>query len=247
MDLKGKKIVVTGGAVRVGAALVQAFAAKGACVAIHCHRSLEAAGILLEKIGGEKAGHSVVQMDLSDPAEVALRGRELLEGASLLINNASVYIRRKFMEEDFAESNLQWTVNFHTPVYLMRLFADLSPAGSVVINMLDQGICRSDEESFSYALSKKALADATRSAALQLAPRIRVNGIAPGPVLPPVGLENSKMEKTLRYVPMQKAVALSDLCAGAVFLAENESVTGEILFMDCGQSLCPREPRIVRV
>lgn len=243
MDLKGKKVVVTGGAVRVGAALVQAFAAKGARLVIHCRHSLEEGKVLLEKIGGKKAGHTLMQMDLADPETVALRGKELLAGSDILINNASSYIRKKMEEEETAEGLLQWQVNFHTPVLLMQLFAQQARPGSVVINMLDQGICRSDENSFSYALSKKALAEATGSAALQLAPRIRVNGIAPGPVLPPVGLEHSRMEKTLQYVPLQKPVGLSDLTAGAIFLAENESVTGEILFIDCGQSLCPLSPR----
>lgn len=242
MDLKGKKVVVTGGAVRVGAALVQAFSAKGAFLVIHCRHSLAEGKRLLEKIGGEKKGHRLVQMDLSDPEEVTARGGELLAGADLLINNASTYVRRRMEEEAPAESFLQWNVNFHAPVLLMQMFARQAQEGSAVINMLDQGICRSDENSFSYALSKKALAEATRSAALQLAPRIRVNGIAPGPVLPPVGLEHSRMEKTLQFVPLQKPVSLSDLTSGAIFLAENESLTGEILFMDCGQSLCPLSP-----
>lgn len=243
MDLNGKKVVITGGAVRVGEALVQAFAAKGARIVIHCLNSVEPGRDLLEKIGGTEQGHSLFRLDLSDLSETARKGESMLEGADLLINNASLYIRRKFPEEDPQESSMQWAVNFHAPVLLMKLFARQAAKGSAIINMLDQGICRSDENSFSYALSKKALSDATQSAALQLAPYIRVNGIAPGPVLPPVGLENSRMEKTLLHVPLQRPVKLSDLTAGALFLAENESVTGTVLFIDCGQSLCQQTAR----
>ena len=134
--------------------------------------------------------------------------------------------------------NGQLAVNFSAPVRLMQYFAEYAGRPGCIINLLDQAICRPDENSFSYALSKKALAEATRAAALQLAPEIRVNGLAPGPVLPPAEMPESRMEKTLRSIPLRRPVALQDLCKGAVFLAENESMTGSVLFIDCGQSLC---------
>ncbi len=237
MNLSGKKVSVTGGARRIGNALVRAFAAKGARVAIHFNRSEKDALSLLEEIGGTRAGHALFQFDLTDPAALRHSAEDFLQGASVLLNNASVFIRRKIGEETFGESEKQFAINFAAPVELMKLFAESCGESPVVVNMLDQGICRPDSASFSYALSKKALAEATRAAALQLAPRIRVNGIAPGPVLPPPGLPHSTMEKTLRSVPLGKPVSLEDLCAGAVFLAENESVTGTILYIDGGQSL----------
>ncbi len=237
MNLSGKKVAVTGGARRVGNALVRAFAAKGARIALHFNRSGEEAAALLEELGGTRAGHSLFQCDLANPAALRETATEFLKDASVLINNASVFVRRKLEEENFEESAEQFAVNFAAPVELMRLFAGCCGESPVIINMLDQGICRPDSVSFSYALSKKALAEATRAAALQLAPRIRVNGIAPGPVLPPPGLPHSTMEKTLRSVPLGKPVSLDDLCAGAVFLAENESMTGAVLYIDGGQSL----------
>ncbi len=237
MNLSGKKVAVTGGARRVGNALVRAFAAKGARIALHFNHSEKEAAALLEELGGTRAGHFLFQCDLADPVTLRETATEFLKDASVLINNASVFIRRKIEEENFKESAEQFAVNFAAPVELMRLFAGCCGENPVIINMLDQGICRPDSASFSYALSKKALAEATRAAALQLAPRIRVNGIAPGPVLPPPELPHSTMEKTLRSVPLGKPVSLDDLCAGAVFLAENESMTGTILYIDGGQSL----------
>lgn len=243
MDLQGKTVVVTGGAKRVGRAIVQRFAEEGARIRIHCRNSIREAEELLESIGGRTAGHDIAVFDLADPCQLEEKAPELLRGASVLVNNASVFVRRTIPEESPADALNQWNVNCMVPIRLMQIFASVN-SGGVIINMLDQGICRPDEFSFSYALSKKALADATRSAALQLAPRIRVNGIAPGPVLPPVEMPASRMEKTLRRIPLKRPVKLDDLCSGVVFLAQNESMTGSILFMDCGQSLCqdPRDP-----
>lgn len=242
MDLRGKKVLVTGGGRRVGRELVRAFAAKGARMVIHCHRSAEDARELLAEIGGTDAGHDLFQCDLTDLARLEKTAPQYLSGCSLLINNASVFLRRKLTEEDPDAGQMQMTVNYTAPVLLMRLFARYGERPGAIINFLDQAVCRPDENSFSYGISKKALADATRAAALQLAPEIRVNGIAPGPVLPPPDLPLSRMEKTLRSVPLQRPVNLHDLCSGAVFLAENESVAGTVLFIDCGQSLC-QNPR----
>ncbi len=237
MDLKGKNVVVTGGGRRVGSELVRAFAARGAHLVIHCRNSLTEARALLDEIGGETAGHRLAVCDLTDMERLESAARIMLTDADVLINNASTFRRRKILEETPAEMDEQMAVNFTAPVRLMQYFARYGHRPGVIINLLDQAICRPDEHSFSYALSKKALAEATRAAALQLAPEIRVNGLAPGPMLPPAELPESRMEKTLRTVPLGRPVALADLCAGAVFLAENESMTGSILFMDCGQSL----------
>ena len=238
MDLQGKKVVITGSGRRVGRELAKAFAAKGARRAVHCHRSVREAETLLEEIGGTAAGHELFCFDLTDSEKLESAAPALFADASVLINNASIYVRRTLAEETLSGMAEQMNVNCTAPVLLMQYFARFGNRPGAVINLLDQGICRPDQFSFSYGLSKKTLADATRAAALQLAPEIRVNGLAPGPVLPPADLPGSRMEKTLRSVPLRRSVGLADLCAGAVFLAENDSVTGTVLFIDCGQSLC---------
>lgn len=240
MEIKGKKVLVTGGAVRAGAVLCRYFAAAGAKVVIHFNTSRDAALKLLAEIGGEPAGHSVVQCDLSDISA----GKAMINALApldILVNNASVFERRNISEETYEEGLRQFKVNFFAPVELMKSFAagvrSAGIAEAVVINILDQGILKNDDSSFSYSISKKALAEATLNAALNFAPLIRVNAIAPGPMLPPPGLEHFKMEKTLKAVPLGRAVSLDDFASACLFLVTNSSVTGEIFYIDCGQSL----------
>ena len=119
----------------------------------------------------------------------------------------------------------------------MKFFAERAKAGSVIVNILDQGIAGTDKNTFSYALSKKALAEATKSAALSYAPAIRVNAVAPGPMIPPPDLPFSKMEKSIQSIPLQKAVAVEDVVSACLFVAGNASMTGAIVYVDGGLSL----------
>ena len=236
MIIPGLRVFITGGALRVGAAIARAFAGRGAKQTLHCNRSKQEASQLIGEFGGPEAGHRVVSCDLADP-DSPEQLSALLREADVLINNASTYIRHTLAEESRAEADRQFAVNYSAPVELMKRFARERVRPGVIVNLLDQGIRHPDAFSFSYAISKKALAAATEAAALQLAPLIRVNGIAPGPVLPPVELPHSRMEKTLKTVPLGRAVALDDLCSACLFLVENDSVTGEILYIDGGQCL----------
>lgn len=240
MDIKGKRVLITGGAVRAGAALCKAFSAAGAKVVIHFNSSRDAALKLLQELGGESAGHSAVQCDLSD-IHAARKMISTLPALDILINNASVFERKNISVESYEEGMRQFAVNFFAPVEMMKEFAvcaaEKKLSETVIINVLDQAISSNDTASFSYSISKKALSEATLNAALNFAPKVRVNAVAPGPMLPPPGLENLKMEKTLKTVPLDKPVSLEDFASACVFLAANSSLTGEILYVDCGQSL----------
>ena len=158
MDLRGKKIVITGGARRVGRELVRTFAAKGARIAIHYRNSETEAHNLLEEIGGTAAGHELYECDLADLDRLEAVVPDMMADASVLINNASVYIQQTLTEEGRADMISQLTTNFLAPVLLMQAFARFGQRPGAVVNLLDQAICRPDERSFSYGLSKKALA-----------------------------------------------------------------------------------------
>jgi NAD(P)-dependent dehydrogenase (short-subunit alcohol dehydrogenase family) len=233
MDIKGKNLLVTGGAKRIGAAFCKAFAGNGATVAIHCNSSRADAEELLKEL--PPGNHKIICQDLYDPA-AAEKIFSQAGQVDILINNASVFLLYPDGETD-EQFNYQYRVNFLAPFDLMNKFRIQNLQAGCILNILDQRINKKDTSGGSYFLSKKALADATVASALRWAPSIRVNGIAPGPVLPPVGLEESKMEKTLKEVPLGKPVAMDDMTGSALFLARNESITGQILYVDCGQSL----------
>lgn len=227
--LNGKRVLITGGAIRVGAVIAKAFADAGAQVVIHCCRHAEEAA----QLPAEK----ILCCDLTEPGAP----EKLIADAGpldILVNNASAYVRTPFLDESDEDVRKMLDINFLAPLSLMKAFARAySGRDGVIINLLDQAVSGHAPDAFGYLVSKKALADATESAALALAPRIRVNGIAPGPVLPPPGLEHLKMESTLKRVPLQRSVPPEDIAQTALFLATCSSITGAILYADGGQHL----------
>jgi len=239
MEIAGKTVLITGGAVRIGQALSQAFAAAGARVIVHCNRSREAAFALTAALPAVSHGsHQVVSADFALPDAATAFFAGLPGPIDILVNNASVFIRRAFDTETPADAALQMRINCTVPVELMRLFAaQPGLTEGAIINFLDQQIVRYPVDAGSYLLSKQALADATLLAARRLAPKIRVNGIAPGPVLPPVGHNGPGFQKVLADVPLGRPVALDDICQSCLFLIRTPSITGQILFVDGGQHL----------
>ena len=232
MDLNGKHAVVTGGAVRVGASLVRALAEAGARVTVHCRTSRREAELLISELPG--AGHRVACADFASGEGGAAELWEQLDApVDVLVNNASCY-RLPAGEEKLYDS-----VNYRAPSELMRRFAAQEISCGAVVNLLDQAVLSSAPgEEEKYLESRRRLADATREYARRFAAKnLRFNAVAPGPVLPPRGLENSKMEKTLKRVPLGRPVAVDDLVEAVLFLIRNDSVTGAILPVDCGMSL----------
>ncbi len=236
MDISKKTVLVTGGAVRIGKAITKAFAAAGARLLIHYDESEKEAGILLDEIGRVSTGHRAVECDFSliETLDAFWDG---LGNVDVLINNASIFKPEPVFEESMADFERQFMINFHAPAKLMELFAAQKPAERCVINLLDQRISRRPEKPGSYWLSKKALAEYTRGAALRMAPRVRVNGVAPGAVLPPRGMEQSHMKKEISLMPLKKAPCPEDVADACLFLAGSNSITGQIIFVDSGQNL----------
>ena len=220
--LQGKRVLVTGGAIRVGAVLVRAFADAGAEVIVHCRTHTDAAA--------ELPASRILTCDLTEPGAP----EKLISDAGhldILINNASAYIRKPFETETQADVQAMLDINFFAPLALMKAFAMTCNPDACIINLLDQAVSgRTEPGSFGYLVSKKALADATECAALAYAPRIRVNGIAPGP-------EHLNMEKTLKMVPLNRRVEVDDIAQTALYLATNRSITGTIVSVDGGQHL----------
>lgn len=235
MEISGKTVLITGGAKRIGRALVEAFAAADAHVVIHCNKSIAEAEELVDSLPG--SNHRIVCEDLAKMGAAEKIFTQCGQ-VDVLINNASTFERSSIKEESSDSLERQFRVNFTAPYELMKAFSSQSKnQQGVIVNFTDQRTVSCSDGTGSYLLSKKALSEATLTAARQFAPYIRVNAIAPGPVLPPVGLKGRGMQHILKEVPLEKPVDMGDLINAVFFLIFNESVTGQILFVDCGQHL----------
>jgi NAD(P)-dependent dehydrogenase (short-subunit alcohol dehydrogenase family) len=131
------------------------------------------------------------------------------------------------------------TVNLGAPVFLAKAFAAQVPDGveGNIINLLDPRVFRPSSDYFSYQISKSALLAATEAMARAFAPRIRVNGIAPGPVLPSVHTTPDRFARRIAELPLKTAPDLADFGRTVRFLVENRSLTGQVIALDCGQRI----------
>lgn len=240
MNLSTSRILVTGGGVRVGKAISLALAKAGAEVVIHYRSSSDAAEETAEQIrvAGGKADTVCGDLATEEGAERVMRGA-LAEGPLQgLVNNAAVFNRTPLAESDRQTFMEELGPNLLGPLALIRAFAAQGLEGSV-INLLDRRIAAHDAGAVPYQLSKVALAEATRLAALEFAPRLRVNGIAPGAILPPPGKEHipDYLAVHAGRAPLDHRCAPKDIADTALFLFNSPAITGQIIFVDAGQHL----------
>jgi NAD(P)-dependent dehydrogenase (short-subunit alcohol dehydrogenase family) len=241
--------LVTGGARRIGAAIARDLAAHGFAVAIHCNRSHDAARALLAEIEDAGGRGAIVRGDLSDAATVARvvsDARAALGPLTLLVNNASVFLADSYGALDIAVWQTQFDVNLRAPVFLAEAFAAQLPenAEGNIVNLIDQRVLKLTPEMPSYTLTKAALWAATQTLAQALTPRIRVNGIGPGPTFPNVH-DGGLMTKEVEGIALKRAVDPADLGRAVRFLVETKSITGQLLLLDSGQHIGWKTPDIV--
>ena len=237
--------LVTGGGRRIGAHLARMLADRGYHVGIHYGVSAAEAEALAEEIerGGTRA--ATFQADLRDPAQL----EELLAAAharlgpiTVLINNAAVFEPDRAADFTLEQWDRQLAINLRAPVVLAREFARALPldATGLVINLLDQRIAAPTRSYFSYTLSKLALAAATELLAAALAPRVRVNGIAPGLTLISGTQSEADFGRLVNRTPLGKGSSPDAIARALIYLLEADVVTGQILFVDGGRRLVGR-------
>lgn len=242
--LKGKVILVTGGAQRVGREIVLALAAEGADVVIHYNRSESEAKQLADEIGTKfKQIPLLVQADLTRPDEVRKIVPLILKekgGIFAIINNASVY-SEKILE---LVSEQEWDTNFSVHAkapFLLAQAARMSMrkgGGGKIINIADWAGMTPYRDYLPYCVSKGALITLTKVLAVELAPEVQVNCICPGPVLRPVDLSEAQMATELKDLPSRKMGNPQDIVqAVRYFLQTSSFVTGSVLTVDGGRSL----------
>lgn len=237
---KTRTALITGAAVRIGRAIAEALARDGFNIVIHCRSSIAEARTLktaIEKLGVEAW---VVRGNLDGERVVA----QLWYGAAksagqidVLVNSAAVFNQDAIGTISGDGLLAEFWPNLFAPMLLTKYFASQSIDGGSVINILDRRIAAHDTAAVPYHLTKCALAEFTRTAAIALAPKIRVNGVAPGPVLPPPGKPASHLRERAGRIPLAKTVAPQDVASAVLALLKMPSCTGQILFVDGGQHL----------
>ncbi len=239
VELTGKTALITGAAKRIGGATAQALAGAGASVVLHYRDSAAEAEALARDIQMTGAAAMTVQADFSNPASAEAlfdETRQLAGPIDFLINNASIFPAQKMdavQPHDFHESI---NINALAPFVLSRAFARQGRPGAI-INLLDSRIAVYDKHHFAYHLSKRMLADITRTMALEFAPQVRVNAVAPGVVLAPAGEDASYLERLSKSNPLQTHGSAEEIAQAIRFLLQSPFITGQILYVDGGRHL----------
>jgi pteridine reductase len=239
VNLKGRTALVTGGARRIGRALCLALGEQGVRVAIHCHRSRGEA----DAVARECPGSVVLEADLAERGAATRlldETHERLGNLDILVNNASVY---EMVQPD-AVTEAAWeraiAVNLTAPFFLAR-GAGLrmrDAGGGAIVNLTDWAVARPYPAYLPYYAAKAGLTAVTAGLARALAPEVRVNAVAPGPILLPEGADDPATRATIeRATPLGRLGGAEAVVSAVLFLLRHDFVTGETLAVDGGRSL----------
>lgn len=237
--------LVTGAGRRLGRALALAAGALGYGVAVHVHRSVEGGEAVVRALTDAGGEGRLLVADLADPRAPAMLIREVAadgHAPTLLVNSAALFDHDRLATVDAATFDRQIAVNLRAPLLLTQAFARALPEGAdgLVVNMVDQRIVRPDANYLSYGLAKSGLWALTQNLALELAPRVRVNAIAPGLALPDEGMDAATAERIVARFPLGQGGSTAEVVAAFRYLVHARSVTGTLLCVDGGAHLGPR-------
>jgi NAD(P)-dependent dehydrogenase (short-subunit alcohol dehydrogenase family) len=233
--------LITGASKRVGKSIAEHLASKGWNIIIHFNSSENLAeeleNALRKKYPQQKFARVKANLSIGNEVEklVPLVLSEF--GAfNLLVNNASVFDPGYLKKTDTKLFDSQIDVNLKAPFLLMRDFANHCKFGNI-INFVDTRITKNKSNFAAYSLSKKGLWELTKMAALEFAPEIRVNAIAPGVTLPPEDKDEKYLWNLAENIPMKKPGGLRPILNSLDFILENDHLTGQLLFADGGENL----------
>ena len=246
-----KNMLITGGALRIGEAIALFFAKKKWNIGIHYNTSKEEALKLQKKILSFGVKCCIVKSDLSDDKNVAKlfsKIKKQLGKINCLINSASVFENDEVENINIKKWNLHFDVNLKAPALLSGEFAkQKNTTKSNIINIVDQRVLKITPYFLSYTLSKIALNGLTKMLAMKLAPKIRVNAIAPGPVLKNKRQSENHFKKQYKNTILQQKVSTDDICKTIEFIINNQSITGLTIPVDSGQNLGWKTPDLINI
>jgi len=239
ISLSGKTALVTGAAKRLGRATALTLAHEGVNVVLHCRTSAKAAEELADAIRALDVKAWTLTADLASPAaaqSLVERALDMAGPLDFLINNASVFPTSGMADVSVESVHASVDLNALAPFLGARRFAEQRRDGAI-INFLDARIVDYDREHVAYHLSKRMLFELTRMMALEFAPAIRVNAVAPGLILPPAGKDESYLASLAHTNPLNRYGGVDDVTSAVVFLLQSPFITGQVIFVDGGRHL----------
>ena len=249
--MEAKKIIITGGATRIGAAIAKSLAGYEVDITVHYNKSKNLANRLKKELENLGSKVFLIKADLNNSYNAQRLIRDAfkkMKGLDCLINNASVFENDNLLNFNDKSFSKHFNVNLKAPAILTQNFKKyVKNNQGNIINIIDQRIEKLTPYFLSYTLSKSALGTLTLTSAMKLAPNIRVNAISPGPTLKNKRQSESHFKKQWKSILLKKKVNLENICETVKFLIKNDNMTGEIINVDSGQRLAWLTPDIVNV
>ena len=244
-----KKVIITGGATRIGAAIAKKLSDQSVEMVIHYNKSRKLAENLKNKLSNNGTKVFLVKGDLSketDLIKIIKFAKTKLKYFDCLINNASLFENDTLKNFTFKSWDKHLDVNLKAPAYLTKEFAkNTKGKNNNIINIIDQRVFKLTPFFLSYTLSKTGLYTLTKTSAMSLAPNIRVNGIAPGPTIKNKRQSDKHFKKQYLATPLKRQVNVEEICNAVDFFIKNSSITGQVLAIDSGQNLNWQTPDII--
>ena len=247
--MEAQKIIITGGATRIGAAIAEKMSGVNKEIVIQFNKSKSSAENLKKKLSLNGTKIYLIKADLSKDRDVKKFikiAKTKLKYFDCLINNASLFENDKL--ENFTSESWEKhiSINLKAPATLSREFSkNARGVNNNIINIIDQRVFKLTPFFFSYTLSKTGLYTLTKTSAMSLAPNIRVNGIAPGPTLKNKRQSKKHFRKQYLATPLRRQVDVEQIYNAVDFFIKNKSITGQVLAIDSGQSLNWQTPDIM--
>ena len=232
--LKGKTALITGAAKRIGKACALSLAGEGVNIIVHYYKSKKEAENTADLIRTKQVSAWTLRSDLSNPAngeKIIANALKLSGNIDFLINSASIFPESKISDVKMSDFTKNININALSPFFLSKSFVAKCKAG-VIVNFLDARITDYDQNHVAYHLSKRMLFSLTRMMSIEFAPDIRVNGIAPGIIIPPEGTGQSDYSGLSHTNPLNRTGSIKEVTDSLLFLIKNRFITGEILFID---------------
>ena len=247
--MEANKIIITGAATGMGAAIAKKLSGPGKEIVIHYNNSKASAEKLKKELNKYNTKVYLIKGDLSkenDLKKIIKFSKSKLKYFDCLINNASLFENDNLRNFTSKSWDQHIDVNLKAPAYLTKEFAkNIRGKNNNIINIIDQRVFKLTPFFFSYTLSKTGLYTLTKTSAMSLSPNIRVNGIAPGPTIKNKRQTDKHFKKQYLATPLRKQVDVEEVCNAVDFFIKNSSITGQVLAIDSGQNLNWQTPDVI--